>query len=80
MAGGSVTTLAQIVIKRVSALLIRFILFYFFSQNGIRISFKCYSRLRETQGCTGPRGPIPSISGAVIKFPNTPKEWGHLPP
>lgn len=30
MAGGSVTTLAQIVIKRVSALLIRFILFYFF--------------------------------------------------
>lgn len=30
MAGGSVTTLAQIVIKRVSVLLIRFVLFLFF--------------------------------------------------
>lgn len=45
----------------------------------MRIYFKYYSRIGDTQGCAGPHsltGPIPGISGAVSEPPNASKRVG----
>lgn len=45
----------------------------------MRIYFKYYSRIGDTQGCAGPRGltgPIPGISGAISEPPTASKGVG----